>query len=50
MQCIQLIAGNAGKNNVITPLNFKLTEMLNRYINPKNQKTIFLLLNKHVLS
>ena len=33
---------------MITPLNLKLTEMLNKYI--KNQKNHFLLLNKHVLS
>ena len=43
MKCVQLIAGNAGK---ITPLNLKLTEMLNKCTNPKNQKNKFFIV-KH---
>ena len=49
MKCIQLIAANAGKFVLLPPLNLKLTEMLNKYTNLKNQKNDFLLLNKHVL-
>ena len=47
MKCIQLIAGNGGKKSINIPLNLKLTEMLNKYINLNNKKIIFLLLNKY---
>ena len=42
MECTQSAASSAVKNNEITPLNLKLTEMLIKYRNPKNQKSIFI--------